>query len=186
MEDKIKIELKKKPTSAFKIGDTTIKIIPWLESKYIAFVIGETLKTFKKSIEAGDNDETTLTVSLLTMEMLLVEVATNLDITDLSADDIGATGLFNAIHEKLLNYDTIKSAVLAGMDMVGDGLIANALEKNAPEKSLEEMKVNILIDAETSEKIQGLIETMLANNPYLAKELEKTLTPSGEENGNQE
>ena len=113
MEDKIKIELKKKPTSAFKIGDTTIKIIPWLESKYIAFVIGETLKTFKKSIEAGDNDETTLTVSLLTMEMLLAEVATNLDITDLSADDIGATGLFNAIHEKLLNYDTIKSAVLA-------------------------------------------------------------------------
>lgn len=185
MEDKIKIELKKKPTSAFKIGDTTIKIIPWLESKYIAFVIGETLKTFKKSIEAGDNDETTLTVSLLTMEMLLVEVATNLDITDLSADDIGATGLFNAIHEKLLNYDTIKSAVLAGMDMVGDGLIANALEKNAPEKSLEEMK-EMLEDYKTSEKIQGLIETMLANNPYLAKELEKTLTPSGEENGNQE
>ena len=185
MEDKIKIELKKKPTSAFKIGDTTIKIIPWLESKYIAFVIGKTLKTFKKSIEAGDNDETTLTVSLLTMEMLLVEVATNLDITDLSADDIGATGLFNAIHEKLLNYDTIKSAVLAGMDMVGDGLIANALEKNAPEKSLEEMK-EMLEDYKTSEKIQGLIETMLANNPYLAKELEKTLTPSGEENGNQE
>lgn len=185
MEDKIKIELKKKPTSAFKIGDTTIKIIPWLESKYIAFVIGETLKTFKKSIEAGDNDETTLTVSLLTMEMLLVDVATNLDITDLSADDIGATGLFNAIHEKLLNYDTIKSAVLAGMDMVGDGLIANALEKNAPEKSLEEMK-EMLEDYKTSEKIQGLIETMLANNPYLAKELEKTLTPSGEENGNQE
>lgn len=185
MEDKIKIELKKKPTSAFKIGDTTIKIIPWLESKYIAFVIGETLKTFKKSIEAGDNDETTLTVSLLTMEMLLAEVATNLDITDLSADDIGATGLFNAIHEKLLNYDTIKSAVLAGMDMVGDGLIANALEKNAPEKSLEEMK-EMLEDYKTSEKIQGLIETMLANNPYLAKELEKTLTPSGEENGNQE
>lgn len=185
MEDKIKIELKKKPTSAFKIGDTTIKIIPWLESKYIAFVIGETLKTFKKSIEAGDNDETALTVSLLTMEMLLAEVATNLDITDLSADDIGATGLFNAIHEKLLNYDTIKSAVLAGMDMVGDGLIANALEKNAPEKSLEEMK-EMLEDYKTSEKIQGLIETMLANNPYLAKELEKTLTPSGEENGNQE
>lgn len=185
MEDKIKIELKKKPTSAFKIGDTAIKILPWLESKYIAFVIGETLKTFKKSIEAGDNDETTLTVSLLTMEMLLVEVATNLDITDLSADDIGATGLFNAIHEKLLNYDTIKSAVLAGMDMVGDGLIANALEKNAPEKSLEEMK-EMLEDYKTSEKIQGLIETMLANNPYLAKELEKTLTPSGEENGNQE
>jgi hypothetical protein len=91
---------------------------------------------------------------------------------------LGSAGIFNIVKEKVLNYDNIKSAVISVLGMIGDGLIISQLGNVASLDDLEKAQTQIddyMNNKETSDKMKELIEVMLANNPKVADELEKTL-----------
>jgi hypothetical protein len=177
MENKIKIDLKKKSDSTFKIGDSTVKIKTWLNTEEVAYIVDESCAYFKELIGEDDSDAVILVSTLLKMEMLIVLLATNLDIEDLDANQIGETGLFDAIHSKLFNYGLIKDSVMAGMNMIGNGLIINQMSQIASIEDLSnaENQIKGYMEGENSDKIKELIEVMLANNPTLANALDKSI-----------
>ena len=173
MENKIKIDLKKKSDATFKIGDNTIKIKSWLNTEEVAYIVDESCAYFKELIGEDNSDAVVLVSTLLKMDMLTVLLATNLDVEGLDANQIGATGLFDAIHSKLLNYNLIKDSVIAGMNMIGNGLIINQMSQIASIEDLSnaEEQIKGYMEGDNSDKIKELIEVMLANNPMLANAL---------------
>lgn len=175
MEDKIKIDMKSKGTSTYKIGDASVKIKSWINSDEVAYIVNDVLYNFKETIQQ-EEDAVALVGALLRMDLLIVALATNLDINELTADEVGATGLFNAIHEKVLNYGLIKDAVISGMNIAGDGIIVDKIGDMATVEELEKTTEQIKEQFEANpEKANELVKIMLANNPALAKELNRNL-----------
>ena len=186
MEEKIKIDFKKKGYGSFKIGDKTIKVKPWLSLGEMVYVIETVCDYSKELILNGKSDAIVLISALIKMEMLITALATNIDMEEIEADDLGEAGIFNVVKEKVLNYDLIKTSVIAGLGMLGDGLIIKQLGNIASLDDLEKAQEKIdsyMNDENKSEQVKNLIEIMLANNPTVAKEL-NNLIPSGEDNKN--
>ena len=186
MEEKVKIDFKNKALTNVKIGDASIKIKPWLNMNEIVFIADESCAYFKDLISQNQGDAIALSFTLAKMKMLIVALATNLDIDDVEADTLGASGIFNIIEEKVLNYNMIKDIVLAGINMIGNGLIIEQLSHIASLDDLEKAQDKIdgyMQNDEYSDKVKGLIEVMLANNPMVAKELNGMIS-SGDDNKN--
>lgn len=177
MENKIKVDLKKKSDTTFKIGDNTVKIKTWLNTEEVAYIVDESCAYFKELIGEDNSDAVILVSTLLKMDMLTVLLATNLDVEGLDANQIGATGLFDAIRNKLLNYNLIKDSVIAGMNMIGNGLIINQMSQIASIEDLSDAEEQIkgYMEGDSSDKVKELIEIMLANNPALAKALNNSI-----------
>ena len=189
MDEKIKIDFKKKAIGNFKVGDQTVKVKPWLEMGEVAYIIDETCIYFKDLIAQNQSDAIVLVSTLAKMNMLITALATNIDLNDVEADVVGQSGIFNIIQEKVLNYNLIKDAVLSGMSMIGDGLIIGQLGNIASLDDLEKAQNQIsdyMQNDEYSEKVKGLIEVMLANNPKVANELEKLTISGDDSNGGNE
>ena len=71
--------------------------------------------------------------------------------------------------------------------MIGNGLIIEQLGNIASLDDLQKAENQIedyMHNDEYSDKIKGLIEVMLANNPKVADELEKTLEANGDDADN--
>lgn len=177
MENKIKVDLKKKSDTTFKIGDNTVKIKTWLNTEEVAYIVDESCAYFKELVGEDNSDAVVLVSTLLKMDMLTVLLATNLDVEGLDANQIGATGLFDAIRNKLLNYNLIKDSVIAGMNMIGNGLIINQMSQIASIEDLSnaEEQIKGYMEGDNSDKIKELIEVMLANNPMLANALNNSV-----------
>ena len=187
MEDKIKVDFKAKSNTSVKIGDSSIKIKPWLNMNEVVFIADESCAYFKDLIAQNQGDAIALAFTIAKMNMLIVALATNLDIEDIEADVLGAAGIFNIIEEKVLNYNMIKDIVIAGTHMIGNGLIIEQLGNIASLDDLQKAENQIedyMHNDEYSDKIKGLIEVMLANNPKVADELEKTLEANGDDADN--
>lgn len=184
MEEKIKIDFKKKAIGSFKVGEQTIKVKPWLDIKEAAFIVDESCSYFKDLISQNQSDAIATSLAFAKMNLLITALATNLDLEDIDADVVGSAGIFNIMEEKVMNYNIIKDSVLSGMNMIGNGLIIDQLSNIASLDDLEKAQNQIsdyMQNNEYSDKVKGLIEVMLANNPKVANELEK-LTISGDEN----
>lgn len=177
MENKIKVDLKKKSDTTFKIGDNTVKIKTWLNTEEVAYIVDESCAYFRELVGEDNSDAVVLVSTLLKMDMLTVLLATNLDVEGLDANQIGATGLFDAIRNKLLNYNLIKDSVIAGMNMIGNGLIINQMSQIASIEDLSDAEEQIkgYMESDSSDKVKELIEIMLANNPALAKALNDSI-----------
>lgn len=177
MENKIKVDLKKKSDTTFKIGDNTVKIKTWLNTEEVAYIVDESCAYFKELVGEDNSDAVVLVSTLLKMDMLTVLLATNLDVEGLDANQIGATGLFDAIRNKLLNYNLIKDSVIAGMNMIGNGLIISQMSQIASIEDLSnaEEQIKGYMEGDNSDKIKELIEVMLANNPMLANALNNSV-----------
>lgn len=177
MENKIKVDLKKKSDTTFKIGDNTVKIKTWLNTEEVAYIVDESCAYFRELVGEDNSDAVVLVSTLLKMDMLTVLLATNLDVEGLDANQIGATGLFDAVRNKLLNYNLIKDSVIAGMNMIGNGLIINQMSQIASIEDLSDAEEQIkgYMESDSSDKVKELIEIMLANNPALAKALNDSI-----------
>lgn len=186
MEDKIKIDFKKKSISNVKIGEQTIKIKPWLSLGEMVYIVENVCNYGKELILAGKSDAVVLISALAKMEMLITALSTNIDMDDIEADELGEAGVFNIIREKVLNYDLIKTAIISGLGMLGDGLIIQQLGNIASIDDLEKAQEKIdtyMHDETKSEQVKQLIEIMLANNPKVANELDKTIPSGDDDNG---
>jgi hypothetical protein len=150
----------------------------------VAFIVDESCAYFKDLISQNQSDAIALSFTIAKMNMLIVALATNIDVEDVDADTIGEAGIFNIVKEKVLNYNSIKDAVIAGTNMVGNGLIIEQLGNIVSLDDLQKAETQIegyMNNDEYSEKIKGLIEVMLANNPRIADELGKTLSSNGDD-----
>lgn len=186
MEDKIKIDFKKKSISNVKIGEQTIKIKPWLSLGEMVYIVENVCDYGKELILAGKSDAVVLISALAKMEMLITALSTNIDMNDIEADELGEAGVFNIIREKVLNYDLIKTAIISGLGMLGDGLIIQQLGNIASIDDLEKAQEKIdtyMHDETKSEQVKQLIEIMLANNPKVANELDKAIPSGDDDNG---
>lgn len=186
MEEKVKIEFDDMEYENFQIGDKTIKIRPWLSLGEMVYIV-ETVCTYgKELILNGKSDAIVLVSALVKMEMLITALATNIDMEDVEADKLGEAGIFRFVKEKVLNYDLIKTSIIAGLGMLGDGLIIKQLGNIASLDDLEKAQEKIdgyMKDENNSEKVKSLIEIMLANNPAVAKEI-NNLVPTGDDGDN--
>lgn len=186
MEEKIKVNFKEKPYGSFKIGDNTIKVKQWLNISEVAYIINETCSYYKDLIAQNQSDAVVLVATISKMNMLIVALATNLDLENIEADTLGGAGIFNIMQEKILNYNMIRDLVISGMSMIGDGLIIGQLGNIASIDDLEKAQNQIsdyMQNDEYSEKVKGLIEVMLANNPKVANELENMITTGDDNSG---
>jgi hypothetical protein len=189
MEEKIKVEFKKKSYGSFKIGDSVVKIKHWLSLQEVTFIVDECCSYFKELISQGQSDAIAIVYTFAKMDMLITLLATNLDLDDIDADVLGEAGVFNFIQEKVLNYNEIKSAIVIGSNMIGDGMIIEQLSNIASLDDLENAQSKIsdyMNNDEYSDKVKGLIEVMLANNPKVASELEKVVSNGDDVNGGNE
>lgn len=189
IEDRIKVDLKKKQMSNVKIGDVSIKIKPWLDLAEVVYIVDESCFYGKQLIDEKQSDATVIVSALTKMDMLIVLLATNIDMEDLDADTLGSAGIFDIVREKVLNYENIKSSVLSVLNMVGDGLVISQLGNVASLDDLEKAQEQIdgyMKNGETSDKMKELIEIMLANNPKVADELDKIISNGDDDkNGNE-
>ena len=112
MEEKIKVNFKEKPYGSFKIGDNTIKVKQWLNISEVAYIINETCSYYKDLIAQNQSDAVVLVATISKMNMLIVALATNLDLENIEADTLGGAGIFNIIQDKVLNYNMIKDLVI--------------------------------------------------------------------------
>ena len=188
IEDRVKIDLKKKQTSTVKIGDVSIKVKPWISLAEAVYIVDESCFYGKQLIEEKQSDATVVLSTLTKMDMLITLLATNIDMDDLDADFLGSAGIFAIVKEKVLNYDNIKDSVLSVLSMIGDGLVISQLGNIASIDDLEKAQEQIdgyMKNGETSDKMKELIEVMLANNPRVADELNDVLK-DGEQDGHKE
>lgn len=188
IEDRVKIDLKKKQVSNVKVGDVSIKVKPWLDLAEVVYIVDESCFYGKQLIDEKQSDATVTVSTLTKMNMLITLLATNIDMDDLDADVLGSAGIFNIIKEKVLNYEDIKSCVLSVLGMIGDGLVITQMGNIASLDDLEKAQEHLddyMNSGETSDKMKELIEIMLANNPKVAEELNGVIKV-GEQDGNKE
>ena len=186
MSDKVKININKDLKEIVKLGDVSVEIRRWLNIDEVAYIIDETCSYFKQLIGDGQNDAVVLTATFAKMDMLIALLATNVDLTDLDADEVGSSGLFNIVKANLYNYDMIKNAVVVGASMIGDSFIIEQMGNIASLDDLEKAQNQIegfMNKEENSDKVKVLIETMLANNPALANELDNLSSKGDVANG---
>ena len=183
MDNKIKLNLKKKAVCTAKIGDTSIKIKPWLTLAEVVYIVEQVCNYGKDLISNGQSDAMVLVSVLAKMELYITALATNIDVDNVEADDLGQAGIFSIIKDKVLNYELIKTAILGGLGMIGDGFIIGQLGNIASLDDLEKAQEkidNYMKDDTKSEQIKNLVEVMLANNPTVANELNNMMA-SGDE-----
>lgn len=189
MENKIKLKTNKLETIKHTIDEQVIEITPWVEASKAIYIIDECCKMAKNMIKDKNDDSVVLYSTMAQMNMLVAYFTTNLDLEDLDIEEIGKTNLFKWLAEDVMNYEMIKSSIIAGLNMLNCGVIIEQLSNVASIEDLSKAQneiANYMKNEENSDKINKLIETMLANNPKLASTLNDSIVAGDKENGDKE
>lgn len=168
-EEKIKLNVEKIDNIIEKeICGQKFKFNKYLNEEECSFVINECMKHFIKTNNEKQNFSLSVMSSIQMMNICLCYLATNIDIDNISYEDLYIMGIFEEIKNTLINYQEIKDNVLTSISLMFNYIIYDAIEKLPSNKdmvdNLQEMR-DIL--ASNPEKAKEYANIIMANHPEL-------------------
>lgn len=168
-DEKIKIAFNKKHVVTKKISGAEIKISPYLVSSEITFILDKCVAHFNDLFQS-DNLITAVASTVAQMELLVCANATNVDLEGAKYDDISSCGLIQVVRETVVNYDTIKSALLLAICPVCIDKLVTLMGNMASSEELSETTNHIAeLFKQNPEKAKMFAEITKANNPSFNK-----------------
>lgn len=168
-DEKIKLNLESFDNTVTRlINGQEFKFNKYLEQEFCKVVINECLDRFIE-VNNENKDYTVSIMSVLqTMNISLCYLTTNIDIENISYEDLSALGVFKTIEDTLINYSEIKSNVIMCVSLMFDYVIYNAIESLPSTKqmtdNLEELKE---IFTSNPEKAKEYANIVMTNHPEL-------------------
>lgn len=168
-EEKIKFNVEEINNIVEKeIYGQKVKFNKYLEQEYCQFIINECIENFVNT----NNDKQDFSLSIMsilkTMNICLCYLTTNIDIENISYEDLCAMGIFKTIEETLINYKEIKDEIIISINLMFNYLIYNTLESLPTTKemtdNLSEIR-NIMVS--NPEKAKEYANIIMANHPEL-------------------
>ena len=145
-----------------------VKFNKYLPVEYYGFIIDNCMERF---IEIN-NQEKNFTSSILsimqTLNIYLCYFTTNIDIEDITYNDLCAMGIFSTIEKTLINYHEIKDMTITAINIMINYFIYNTLEQlptaNGMAENLSEIKD---IFTSNPEKAKEFANIVISNHPEL-------------------
>ena len=168
-EEKIKLDIKKIDNIIEKeIYGQKIKFNKYLDQKSCGFIINECIETLGATSDQNKTLATALIGVLQTMNICLCYLTTNIDIEDVSYEDLYIMGVFKTIEETLINYNEIKEMVILCISLIYDYVIYGTLENLPTTKQMTENLEGIKdIFSSNPEKAKEFANIIIANHPEL-------------------
>lgn len=167
--EKIKLNLENFDNTVTKeINGQEFKFNKYLEQDLCKTVIDECIGRFIE-INNENHDFTSSIMSVLqTMNISLCYLTTNIDIDNVSYEDLCAIGIFKAIEETLINYKEIKDNVMSCIGLMFDYIIFNAIEQLPSSKQMNDNLQDIKEIFESNpEKAKEYANIIMTNHPEL-------------------
>jgi hypothetical protein len=168
-EEKIKLNVEKLDNIIEKeICGQKFKFNTYLEQEYCKFIIDECINRF---IEINnENKDFALSIMSInqTINICLCYLTTNIDINNISYEDLSSLGIFKIIENTLINYNEIKENVFNSITMMFNYIIYNTLEQLPNSKQMIE-NLQEIKDVFTSnpEKAKEFANIVITNHPEL-------------------
>lgn len=144
-----------------------VKFNRYLEQDYCKVIIDTCIDTFMNTNKNGDFTASIMNV-LQAMNIGLCYVATNINIDDVSYEDLCSMGIFKAIEETLINYKEIRDNIIFSINIMLDYFVYDTLEKLPTTKQMTENLSEIReIIASNPEKAKEYANVIMANHPEL-------------------
>ena len=168
-DEKVKLNLENFDNTITKeINGQEFKFHKYLEQEYCKAIINECLDRFIEVNNENHNFTLSIMAVLQTMNISLCYLTTNIDIENVSYEDLSAIGVFKTLEETLVNYNEIKDNVLSCVGLMFDYIIFNAIEQLPSSKqmndNLQEMREIMLSNPEKAKEYANII---IANHPEL-------------------
>lgn len=143
-----------------------VKFNKYLEQDYCKIIIDICIESF---INTKDKDfSTSLMNTMQNMNIALCYLTTNINIDNISYEDLCAMGVFKTIKETLINYNEIKNIIMLSISVIFDNFIYKTLEQLPTTKGMAENLSEIKeIITSNPEKAQEYANIVIANHPEL-------------------
>ena len=169
-EEKVKLNITEIDNVVEKeICGQKIKFNTYLNQESCLFVISECLDRFIESNNETRNFIIAMNETIRTMNIALCYLSTNIEIENISYDDLYIIGIFKEIKETLINYDEIKTIVISCITLIFDYVIYNTLEKiPSNEQMIDNLEKIKEIFTSNPEKAKEFANIIIANHPELS------------------
>lgn len=145
-----------------------IKFNKYLEQSYCKVIIETCIESFLGKNDENKDFTTSIMNILQSMNISLCYLTTNINIDNISYEDLCAMGIFKTIEETLINYNEIKESIMMGISIIFNYLTYNTLQQLPTTKQMAE-NLSEIKDIITSnpEKVKEYADVIMANHPEL-------------------
>ena len=168
-EKKIKLNVEKVENVVEKeIYGQKFKFNKYLDQSSCEFVVKQCVEAFIKKNNEEMDYITAMNSTLQTMNICLCYLTTNIEIDDVAYEDLYIMGVFKTIEETLINYQEIKSIVIACIGLMFNYVVYGALIKLPTTKDMADNLNNIKEFFKSNpEKAKEFANIIVANHPEL-------------------
>ena len=110
MEDKVKLNFKKKRKITKKIGDQSFKIKPFISLNEKEYILNMICKSFNSRIESGEDFSYLIAGIQADLDMLVCTMCTNVDLENVKYEDIYNSEFIPVVKENVINYRDIEQS----------------------------------------------------------------------------
>lgn len=155
-----------------RIGGREIQIYDSLTNDEIVFCVNESLKLYNQDTFEEDVDMNITPVELYAnLDILVLQVATNVDVTDFDFEIMCGLGIHDFLKNNIKGYSLIESAIIVGVQHVHTCKMLEGIEHIATIDELEETTENFdkMIKDGIPENVKDLVMANMVENPALQK-----------------
>lgn len=156
MENKVKLNFKKKRNITKKIGDQSFKIKPFISIDEKEYILDTICKSFNKRLKEDENIVAMITGIQADLDLLVCALCTNVDLSDINYDDIYNSDFISLVKENIINYDDIEKSCNNMINILKISNLLPDLNETLNDINFEELMKNK--SSEEIEKFTNMIK----------------------------
>lgn len=156
MENKVKLNFKKKRNITKKIGDQSFKIKPFISIDEKEYILDTICKSFNKRLKEDENIIAMITGIQADLDLLVCALCTNVDLSDINYDDIYNSDFISLVKENIINYDDIEKSCNNMINILKISNLLPDLNETLNDINFEELMKNK--SSEEIEKFTNMIK----------------------------
>ena len=155
MEDKVKLNFKKKRKITKKIGDQSFKIKPFISLNEKEYILNVICDSFNSRIESGEDYSYLASGIQADLDMLICAMCTNVDLEGMEYEDIYNSEFIPIVKESIINYRDIEQSCNNMITVLRISSLLPDLNKTA-----ENFDIEKLMEGKSVEEIEEFTKAL--------------------------
>lgn len=155
-----------------RIGGKEIEMYDYILESEILYCLRETLDLYTQDTFTMDKSVYTTPIELYAnMDILVIQLCTNIDISNIAFDEMCKLGVHEFLEKNLKGYGTLKNAVAIGVQHIHTIKILEIIGKMATIDELEETtkELSDIMENGLPDNVRDLVMVQIAENPQIAE-----------------
>lgn len=155
MEEKVKINFKKKRRITKKIGDQSFKIKPFITIDEKEYILNEICKSFNSRLEENEEASYIIAGIQADLDVLVCSICTNVDLSDIEYETIYNSEFIPMVKENIINYKDIEQSCNSMITILRISSLLPDLTKMT-----EGFDIKKILDGKTKKEIEEFTKSL--------------------------